>query len=350
MKNKKRRLLIGLSIIVVLLVFVFPFGISAMIYEANFGDRYTTYEPMARNLKEFEGLNSQRYTFSSNEDQTLVGYKYYRNSEDVKGVVIIAHGLGGGGHNSYIDIADYFTLNDYLVFAYDATGNDESEGSSVKGIPQGLIDLEYALQFVNQTEDFKSLPIFLFGHSWGGYSAGSALNDYPEVKAVVMIAGFNQSMDIIEEEGRKIAGNKIGVFLPYISLYEKMKFGKFAAYNCIDGFEHSEAGVMVVHSQDDEMISEAKGFNIFYERYQDNPRFRFLKFKDRGHEGVYRSEQSLAYKEQFDHRFDEYVESLGYFTPSIKEVYLKDNLDKKQLFELDKELMDDIVGFYDEYL
>ena len=120
-----------------------------MIYEDNFGNRYEKYEPMARSIDEFEGLNSHRYTFPSDQGQILVGYGYYRELENIKGLVIIAHGLGGGGHNSYMDVANFFTLNGYVVFAYDATGNDESEGSSVKGLPQGLIDLDYAIQVID---------------------------------------------------------------------------------------------------------------------------------------------------------------------------------------------------------
>jgi alpha-beta hydrolase superfamily lysophospholipase len=73
---------------------------------------------MARNIGEFEGLNSNRYTFTSDKGQILVGYGYYRELENNKGVVIFAHGLGGGGHNSYMGIADFFTSNGYVVFAY----------------------------------------------------------------------------------------------------------------------------------------------------------------------------------------------------------------------------------------
>ena len=106
-----------------------------MIYEDNFGDRYETYAPMARSVDEFDGLNVKRYTFSSDQGQKLVGYQYYKTLENTKGVVVISHGLGGGGHNSYMDVADFFTSNGYVVFAYDATGNDESEGSSLETSP-----------------------------------------------------------------------------------------------------------------------------------------------------------------------------------------------------------------------
>ena len=131
----------------------------------------------------------------------------------------------------------------------------------------------------------------LFGHSWGGYSVGSVLNLHPDVKAVVMVAGFNKSMDIIEEEGKKIAGDGVRVLLPYISLYERIKFGKYASYNCINGFEHSEAGVMIIHSADDEMISKEKGFDVFYDSYKNNPRFSFVKYENRGHDYVFYSDK-----------------------------------------------------------
>ena len=348
MSTRKRKIIVTVIVVLMVLLLIVPFGLSAMIYEDNFGDRYETYAPMARSVDEFDGLNVKRYTFSSDQGQKLVGYQYYKTLENTKGVVVISHGLGGGGHNSYMDVADFFTSNGYVVFAYDATGNDESEGSSVKGLPQGLIDLDYAIQFVKQTSDFDNLPIMLFGHSWGGYSVGSVLNLQPDVKAVVMVAGFNKSMDIIEEEGKKIAGDGVRVLLPYISLYERMKFGKYASYNCINGFENTEAGVMIIHSADDEMISKEKGFDVFYDQYKNNPRFSFVKYENRGHDYVFYSERSRDYQDEFNRNFAEYVNSLDEeLTIELKASYLNDHLDKKQLFDLDIELMNSIVKFYD---
>ena len=94
-------------VVLMVLLLIVPIGLSAMIYEDNFGDRYETYAPMARSIDEFDGLNVKRYTFSSDQGQKLVGYKYYKTLENTKGVVVISHGLGGGGHNSYMDVADY---------------------------------------------------------------------------------------------------------------------------------------------------------------------------------------------------------------------------------------------------
>jgi hypothetical protein len=80
--NKRKIIIIILGAVLIILLFIIPFGVSAMIYEDNFGNRYEKYEPMARSIDEFEELNSNRYTFASDEGQILVGYGYYREREN----------------------------------------------------------------------------------------------------------------------------------------------------------------------------------------------------------------------------------------------------------------------------
>lgn len=349
LKNKKK-IIIALCITLIVLFVIAPLFLSVYIYKSNFGSRYETISWMVRSLNEFPGLNAHKYTFASNNEQQLVGYSYYREPKNIKGVIVIAHGLGGGGHNSYMDVANHFATNGYIVFAYDATGNDESEGDNVRGIPQGLIDLDYAIQFVKENEEFKDLPIMLFGHSWGAYSVGSVLNVHPDIRAVVMIAGFNKSADIIEEEGQRIMGSGMSLLMPYISIVERVKFGTYASYNCIDGFEASNAGVMIIHSVNDDMVSFENQFERFSDTYQNNSRFTFIRYENRGHDYVYYSDASKEYRNEINNQFTEYVNSLDTeLTAEIKTEYMNEHLEKNMLFDLDIELMDKIVSFYDKY-
>lgn len=91
-------------------------------------------------VDDFDGLQCAKYKFSSDKGQKLTGYMY-SSGENQVGIIVMARGFGGGGHNSSMDCADYFARHGYYVFAYDATGNDESEGEGVEGLPQGVIDL-----------------------------------------------------------------------------------------------------------------------------------------------------------------------------------------------------------------
>lgn len=198
--GKKKILLLVLCILIVMII-AGDWLFSVMIYNENFNRRFESYEPLMLYVEDFDGLQRTKYTFPSNKGQMLTGYMY-TSDENPRGIIVMAHGFGGGGHNSYMDCANYFAHHGYCVFAYDATGNDESEGEGVGGFPQGVIDLDHAITFVEKSGNFPDLPIALFGHSWGAYSVCSVLTYHPEVKAVIACSGINSSLDIFESEGK----------------------------------------------------------------------------------------------------------------------------------------------------
>ena len=349
--KKKRRIIIAISVFLIIF-FIVPFGLTIYIYQTNsiFTNRFETASWRRRSPDEFDQLNMKKFTFPSNDGQLLTGYKYDKEKISTKGIIVMAHGLGGGGHIGYMDMADFFAANGYVVFAYDATGNDESEGDAVHGLPQGIIDLDYAVQFVKNSGEFDSLPIMLFGHSWGAYAAGSVLNIHPDIKAVVMFSAFNQSTDMIEEEGERILGSGIKLLIPYVTVFERMKFGNYAAYNCIKGFEKSDAGGMFIHSRDDSQNSYEKQFERFSHTFQDDPRFVFISFEDREHNYVYYSDASRDYQNEFNKGFTEHINALDTeLTNEIYSAYIDENFDKTKFFDLDIELLDEIVSFYDNY-
>lgn len=284
-KKVKRAIIIVVCVVLAIFLVVLP-AITMFLYSTVFGVRYET-QPSRMNLvANYPGLQRARYEITSNEGQTVVGYHYYREDRDPKALVVMAHGIGGGGHNSYMDLDDYFTQNGYDTFAYDVTGNDESEGSNVRGLPQGVIDLDYVLDFIESSEDFAGLPIMLFGHSWGGYSVSSVLNEHPEVTAVCAVAGFDRSTDLLEAQGKQMAGPAIYLMLPYLKLYERLKFGEYSTQTAMEGFEKTDAKILIVHSEDDNTVPIIYGYDIYYEVYANDPDFKFIRYTDKGHNAI----------------------------------------------------------------
>lgn len=340
--------LLALLCFLIAVVFVMMPIFTIFIYEDNFGSRFETAEWMEYSVNDFDGLMLEECSFPSNNGQLLAGYKYSKDVEPTKGVAVLAHGFGGGGHNTYMDIADYFTSNGYLVFAYDCTGNDKSEGDSVEGLPQGVIDLDYALRYVKQLPEYKDLPIVLFGHSWGGYSVGSVLNCHPDVEAAVLVAGFDKSTDLFEQQGESMIGGGIKLFMPYVSLYERFKFGEYADYSAVDGFNNTDADIMVIQSKDDATVLPENGYDKFFEVYADDPRFTFLEYEDRGHSYIYYSQAAKSYREQLNEDYTAYVEENGgEYNAEIKAEFMEKYLDKSKCYELDYELMGRILELYD---
>lgn len=287
MSKKKKVLLIVIPIILIVVLVIAPLGISYGLYQSVFGLRYTSNPDQIRKLEYFSGLQRDRYEIKSNDGQTLVGYNYYfEDKEDIKGVVIFSHGIGGGGHNSYMDFLYSLAQHDYYVFAYDATGNDESEGDSVEGLPQGVIDLDHVITFVEQQDEFKDLPIGLMGHSWGGYCIASVLNEHPEVECVVSFAGFSKSSDLLEAQGKEMVGPVIYAFLPYMNLMERVKFGNYASQTGLEGFEKANAKVLIFHGGKDDTVPKDYGYDLYYEKFANDPNFEFVFAENLGHNNI----------------------------------------------------------------
>ena len=350
-KTKRKAKAIIISVVCVILavpLIILPVT-TVIVYESIFGERYETASWLEFSVEDYDGLQMERSDFQS-EDVTLAGYKYSRANQEVKGVVVIAHGLGGGGHNTYMPFIDYFTSNGYYVFAYDARGNDNSGGDSVGGLPQGIICLDNALHHVVAIEEYQDLPITLFGHSWGGYSVGNVLNMHPDIKAAVIIAGFNESEDLLEYQGQQMAGAGVHILMPYLKLYERIKFGKeFTAVSALDGLEKTDAGIMVVHSKDDTTVPTKYGYDKFYEVFGNSDRFEFVLYADKGHDYLFYSEAAWAYREQLNADYKAYVEDNGReYSAETKEEFMNGYLDKKQCFEPDPVLMEQILNMFDE--
>ena len=312
-KSRKKKILFILLSIVAVLIIVGDWALTVMVYNENFNQRFESCEPLMLYMDDFDGLQRTKYEFPSAQGQKLAGYMYSWG-ENQRGIIVMAHGFGGGGHNSYMDCANYFARQGYYVFAYDATGNDESQGEGVGGLPQGVIDLDYAITFVEESGNFPNLPIVLFGHSWGGYSVCSVLTYHPEVKAVIACSGFNASSDLFEAEGKRQIGDGIYLMLPFVKLHERMKYGGYASNTAMDGFSKSNAAVLVVHSFDDEVVPVEYGYEIYYEKYKDDSRFRFLSFENEGHNYF----NDDTYREEFNAEFDKWLETLDYDYTSME--------------------------------
>lgn len=279
-----KRNIIRLILLLMLVFLIIPYSLAIALYNSVFNKRSET-TPVYE-VSGFDGLKADRHEFISYDNETLVGYRYYTEQAEPCGVVVLAHGIGTGGHNGYMNAVYYFACNGFDVFAYDATGNGESGGKSMKGIPQGLKDLNCAVDYLDEIAELKDLPVFLWGHSWGGYCVTNALNYHPEVKAVASVAGFNCSGDLLYSQGKEMTGFIMDFIFPYVKSYEKILFGDYAKSTAMDGFANSDAGVFIVHSKDDTVVPIQYGYNIYYEKYADNSRFIFRQYEDKGHNSI----------------------------------------------------------------
>lgn len=343
---KKLILIIVACIIVSIPTVVLPTS-TVIVYEGIFSMRPQTQDYLMLDVSDYDGLLVERSDFESSSK--LAGFKYSKQNQESRGLIIIAHGLGDGGHNKYLPYIDFFTSNGFYVFAYDAQGSDLSDEKSVKGFPQGIKDLDSAINHTKEIAEYKDLPLMLFGHSWGAYSVGNVLNLHPEVKGAVMVAGFNESEDMIAQYPRMVLGELVDAFLlPYVEIYERIKFGKeYTDITAIDGMEKTNAKILIAHSTDDKRVPYEYGYEKYYEKFSENERFEFIKYDDKGHADMLYSDEAIAYREELENGYETFLEQNGKKDnkKSLNE-YMSNSVDAKRYYEPNAILLEKILNLY----
>lgn len=341
-----------ITMLVICVVFVLFSIISFIAVEKIFGkffgrvekQRYTTtcaYEDFEREL------SRELMKFPSGQNQ-LQGYLY--GVKNTKGLVVISHGLGGSAEN-YLPETAYFVEQGYQVFGYDNTGYWRSEGKDSVGLPQAVDDLDAALTYIEGQERFQKMPIYLFGHSWGGYAVTAVLEYSHNIKAVVSVAGFNNPMKMVLEWGKDMMGAFVYAEYPYMYLNQRLRFGKKLNRTAVDSINQADVPVLLIHGSADDTV-HTNGASTFACREKiTNPGVQYIlyeKEKQNGHMTILRNVAALEYVNDVVKEYNELVKKIGKKLTGQQVAEVFDKVDKQKANQVNEELMQQIVEFYEK--
>ena len=169
--------------------------------------------------EDFRGMDATPYSFLSSLGHTLNGYFYSYIGYDPQRLVVFDHGFGGG-HRSYMKEIQKLAKEGYLVFAYDHTGCMTSGGEGAGGLCQSLRDLDDCLKALKQDPAIAAKELYVVGHSWGGFSTLNIAKYHPDVKKIVVLAGF---VSIEKNAGTKLFRYASGLPTLYLCARAKDK-------------------------------------------------------------------------------------------------------------------------------
>lgn len=241
-------------------------------------------------------ISRERMYFYSG-DNRLAGYYY--PSEDPRGLVVLAHGIKSGS-DDYLALTEAMCLGGYSVFTYDLTGTYDSEGDSTVGMCQSLIDLDRALNFIGSCERFSGMPIYLVGHSWGGYAVTSVLALHPEVRACVGIAPMNDGTEIMVQKGEEYVGKLAYVGKPVFDVYQRILFDDYVEYNGVRGINSTDIPILIAQGVDDTVITpDGQSVTALRDKITNpNVEYYFTDGKQGSHMGILYSAAALEYQEK----------------------------------------------------
>lgn len=343
--------LIGVLAIIIILAFFLMGRIAKVLIKSNFDQRYDDRHTLKYfTVDDFENLKNEPIEFESNEGQKLRGFIYSSTKFDsYKALMVVSHGLGAG-HLQYTTEINYFAQQGYLVFAYDDTGCNMSEGKRIKGLTQGLIDLDYALRYIDSNERLKNMPKVLFGHSMGAFSVCNITSiNNSDIKAIVALAPFKDEPSMIFEQFKAMTNVKYKIIYKLLVKYYKQRFGNLIKVNTIDSFKNSDVPHMIVAGDCDPMVDYFSNFNLFKEMLENNENYKFVSVEGRFH----RPNLSLD-AAQYDQDTNVELQTIqGEFKGKVPQERIDkfyQSLDYNLLVKMDDQVMTQIGEFLDANL
>ena len=307
--------------------------------------------PKYSGFREYEDVKEdyerEEITFTSGKN-TLQGYLY--GKDNTKGLVVMSHGIFSGAR-SYMEEALYFADHGYQVFAFDYTGYCNSEGRYCRGLRQAVRDLDAAITFTEQDEHFCDGPLFLYGHSWGGYAVTAVLTYDHDVKGVVSLSGFNEPQEIIIEWAKKEIGPAAVLVTPYVSLVQRIWVGSGCNAKAVDAINGCDTPVLIVHGSMDDVVSYKKAGIIAHRDEITNPNVTYLirdGEKQNDHTNLYRSKEAVIYINEKNAQLQALQEEYGKKLPPETEKAFYEGIDKERSGEMDTAFFDTVAAFYDD--
>ena len=301
------------------------------------------------NYEEHQDLlvKRQKVLFSSGETQniysTVCGYLYFVN--EYSPVVVISSG--------YNDVADsllpyhkYFTSIGYNVFAYDNTGTGNSSDNQ-NGFIQPLIDLRYALYYINSNGNLKNKNVVLFGYSAGAFASCALLNlnnIKVNIRAVVSINGYDDAYNLFVNKGKSKVGYLAYLGSPSIYIHQKRLFKDYYQYTAVSGINKSkDTPVLIIQSKDDKTIAY-DNLSIYSKQNKiTNKNVNYELFEGCDHTSILYDKEALSYQKEVN----QILKKKKSRTSKIEYV---STIDDEKYSKINMDLINKVMAFYVKYI
>ena len=288
-----------------LLIFVISFCVISMIVSAMF---YGVFFPRRDSADEYtlrySGIDSSSYPrervrFLSGGNM-LTGYYY--PCGDPAGLIVISGGFGEVC-DTHLGETMVFVDKGFSVFCFDCTGVGESEGSGTVGPAQPSIDLRAALSYIAGDPSLCRLPVFLYGHSAGGYAAATCA-DAPSVKAAVILSGFESPTLLMRECARRYVGILADIEYPFLALQTEIVFNGQGGKSASDCLKKAGIPVETFEGSDDKTIPSSVRLSRYLGDSEDITVTICDQPPKNGHSGIWLTDEAFKYRSDLNGAVD----------------------------------------------
>ncbi|MBQ5316095.1 MAG: alpha/beta fold hydrolase [Oscillospiraceae bacterium] len=302
--------------------------------------------------KRFTDFGRTRKTvrFSSG-DNVLKGYIY--GGDASKGLIVFAHGIFAA-HESYIGILMRLVDDGWTVFAYDATGCGESDGRNSVSLVQSAADLDAALSYVSGNRELSALPLFIMGHSWGGFASAAVSGiRHRDIKGIVSVSGYAYPEQMLSLGAEYALGKPIAALVvPFGKIVHRLRSGRLASLNAIDSVNSSDVPILIIHGEHDDYVDYRRVSIISKRDRITNGKAQFMTMKGiyADHVRLLYSDSTNKYRERLKAELDRLTEEHGGELPEEMHENFIRCADKELANEPNPELIEAAEDFFEKCL
>ena len=347
MTKNRKRIVISLSVVASAIVTYFGFGLIGVSVASNafINKRYSDLDLLEEDFYSVQNSRDDYPALATREEvpfkcgkETLMGYLY--ENESPKGVVIAAHGVANLADANGSQVQNYYVTHGYDVFAIDMTGCGRSTGKGMKTLYESKYCVKYAVETVKKHAKTKDLPVFLIGHSWGGYGVVTATDEVEDVSAVASFSGYNMPSDMMYAFAETNTSKAVIVTKP------AMEFG----VSCLWGYrsfitaesvikKHPDIPYIIIHGDEDNTVP-LKQISIYDNVVRDNYKNVFTyKIEGMTHGAPWKTLRAVQYTSQYENGLKELRKQYkGNLPEQIRKTYIE-NIDKEKASEVNADLL-----------
>ncbi len=281
---------------------------------------------------------------------------YFYPCHGAKGMVVVCHGMHAGA-DDYIPFIEYFVRNGYAVFTYDCQGTYASEGDSTVGMCTPLVNLDHALTYIKSNKQFSQYPLFLFGHSWGGYAATSVLSIHKNIRGCAAVAPFNSGYTLFVEKGDQYMEPFSDMFRfdfpkEFLNTYQTLLFRNYTKYNAVEGINSTNVPVYIAHGKRDFVISFGHQSVISHrdEIRKKNVTYYIGTGAQAGHNTILHSLRAVAYQEKVEKDLKRLKKECDRDLTQEELTEFCNSVDHTLYSEVNMEMMQDILNMFNKAL
>ena len=224
------------------------------------------------------GLQAEDFSFQSGKWR-LAGSRYYVKKGSYKALVVFFHGLGAG-RDAYLKEIAAFAKQGYLVYAFDNTGCEQSQGPYIYSLSQIVKDQRAFFKWLDEDPEAQGLKRFAVGHSWGGYATIQATRKEYRIEKAVSISGF---VSLSTMYALRVNPKMFKIMKPWISFAMWLQFGKDGDPDGVKILKESKCPLLYIQGTKDNMVPIEAGLLDLQKRLAGEHQIKLMSIPNRKH-------------------------------------------------------------------